>query len=165
MCEPTTLAVIGIGGGLIAGGLAAKGQYDSDQQTADAMNQDARMRRLAARDALGRGALESGQARMEGSKVVAEQKVAFASSGVDAGVGSPVALMAESRAMSELDAQTIKSNALREAWGLKTEAGQLDSQARKVRSGAKLRAIGSILGTAAGTAGSAYGAYGGKGGG
>ncbi|MCR4296522.1 MAG: hypothetical protein NUW21_13385 [Elusimicrobia bacterium] len=155
-----TIAALGIGGAtLIGGAISAKGGYDQAQDAADGMQANARMARLAARDALQRGALESGQARMEGTKVIGQQKAAIGASGIDASSGSAVALMADTRVQSELDAVTIANNAAREAWGFRTQARQLDSQAKKTREASKWAVAGSLIGTAASGAGTAYSGF------
>lgn len=83
----------------------------------------------ARRDALQRGKLEAGKVRTENTKLLAKQGVAFSSSGVDATVGTPASVMAETAAMGELDARTIENNALREAWGFKKHGIKFQQQA------------------------------------
>jgi hypothetical protein len=54
--------------------------------------------------------------------------------------------MADSRLMSELDAQTIRNNAARDAWGLKTQAKQLDARARQIEDSRVMASVGTLLG-------------------
>lgn len=68
-----------------------------------------------------KSALEAGKLRSQGSQLIARQKVAYANSGVDATVGTPASVMADTRLMSELDAQTAENNAANEVWGFKTQ--------------------------------------------
>ncbi len=87
--------------------------------------------RLAMRakaDALARGARDEGQARQEGGQLVEQQKVAYAASGVDPTQGTPLEVMADTRLMSEQDAQTLRNNAAREAYGYQAKADQLETQ-------------------------------------
>lgn len=83
----------------------------------------------AAADAVDRGRRESGRTRMEGSNVVASQNVAYSNSGVDAKVGTPTHVMADTAAISELDARVQENNAAREAWGFKRYGLKYQQQA------------------------------------
>ncbi len=75
--------------------------------------------RADASDALSRGGIAAGQQRMRGSALLAKQRVAFANSGVDMNVGTPVDVAASSALFNEFDALTIENNAAREALGHK----------------------------------------------
>jgi hypothetical protein len=54
-----------------------------------------------------------------------KQKVAMAAGGLDTTSGSAAELLAETQTISVLDQATIKNNAYRAAWGLKSEASNL----------------------------------------
>lgn len=105
-----------------------------------------RLAELAAVDARARGAQEAGLARMAGSKLVAEQHVAYATSGVDATVGTPAQVMADTKAMAELEALTIKNNAAREAWGYEVKRDQLFTQEKFDRRMENVRNTKTLLG-------------------
>ncbi len=148
----TVLAGAGIATGLAGSGISAYGQYEQSQAEGRALDANARRTQAAAADALRRGANEAGQARIEGTKVIGEQKAAIAAAGVDVSSGSAVDLMAETRRTSELDAKTIQNNAAREAWGLRMEADDMRRQAARVRKAGKYGAVGTILGGLSGAA-------------
>lgn len=112
--------------GLVGAGLNIAGavtQRAAEEKAFDANSRElqraAKLADAQAVDALRRGSLLAGQARTKGTRVLAEQQIAFASSGVDASVGTPAQLANETGAMSEFDAQTLENNAAREAWGHK----------------------------------------------
>lgn len=123
---------------------------------------------VGAQDALQRGSMAAAQLRMRGNQLAGQQKAAYAASGVDSSSGSAADTLASTRAMAELDAQTAKNNAAREALGYKQRAfqyglqGVLDekrteneistSQIKAVSSG-----VQSILGSAGGSGGSFLG--------
>ncbi len=65
--------------------------------------------------------IAEGKVRMLGGKTAAAQNVAYANSGVDASTGTAAAVQANTAAQTELDAQTVKNNAAREAWGFKVK--------------------------------------------
>lgn len=161
MCEPLTIAAVsGIGLGAVGSGISAYGSYKEGQEAGAAADQNARLVRLQARDVMQRGQAEAGAARMEGTKVIAEQKTAIAAAGVDPSVGSAADLAGASRANSELDAATIRNNAAREAWGLQAQAKELTKQGDRARQAGKFGAAGGILGGAAGTAQGIYSTFG-----
>lgn len=79
-------------------------------------------------DALRRGSIAAGFQRMQGSALVAKQRVAYSNSGVDATVGTPADVAAGSLAFNEFDALTLENNAAREALGHKRTIDNLEQQ-------------------------------------
>jgi hypothetical protein len=108
--------------------------------------ENARLAQRAAVDALERGAREAGQARMGTSRLVAQQRVAYANSGVDPTVGTAARVQAETRAMGELDARTLENNAAREAWGFRTYGLKYRDQAQLEATRGANRAAATVLG-------------------
>jgi hypothetical protein len=157
MCEPVTIATIAIGLAAASGGAKAYGEYQKGEAEAKAAQQQAEFERGAAADALQRGAAEAGKVRTAGSQLIGENKAALAGSGVDVQSGSAAAVLADTRAQSELDVGTVRSNAARAAWGHDVQAGQLDYAARNARYQAKLAMTGTFLGTASSVASMAGG--------
>lgn len=155
---PFPLIVAGIAAGVsllgnIIGGAGQKSQADA-QAAADEAN--ARLLRQRALEVQQEGQRQSGRARMAGSQAISGQKVAFAANGVDSTSGTPLALMADSRMMSELDAITLRNNAAREARGLQTQAYGLERQAKAAHRAGNWALGGSIIGGLASSAGQAY---------
>lgn len=149
MCDPVSMTVVaaaGAGTSLIGSGIAAKDAYDQGQEEGKALDVNASRARMMARDATQRGQVEAGQARQEGSEVIAEQRLATGSSGFDPGVGTPVELMADTRAAAEQNAQRAANDAAREAWGLNQQSVDLRNQANRARSAGKKRAAATLLG-------------------
>lgn len=130
-----------------------------DKQAADKADEVDRFNQstatAAGRDAVARGNQAAAVARMRASSLIGEQQVAYAASGVDIGVGTPAATMAQTRMLSELDAQTIHNNAAREAWGYEVKGMQYGEQANLDNSRANYQTASTILG-AASTAASMY---------
>ncbi len=102
-----------------------------------ALDANARTLRIQAVDAIRRGDEAAGGLRRDGMKVRGAQRVALAGQGVavDAGIGA--ALQAETSAITDSDIITTKTNAWREAWGLRAEAEDLERKARMDRIGSK----------------------------
>lgn len=115
---------------------------------------NARLAQRAAVDSLQRGDREAGQARIGTSRLIAEQKVAYANSGVDPTVGTPAQAGAATRVMGEMDAQTLQNNAVREAWGFRTYGIKYQTQAQLEATHGTNRAMGTVLGGAGRFAGS-----------
>jgi hypothetical protein len=101
-------------------------QMRSQGQQADAegiaLRTNAGLAELQAQDAIARGAQASAQVRRDTRATIGAQRVAYASQGVDVGSGSALAVQADTAAIGELDALTIKNNAAREAFGYKIDA-------------------------------------------
>lgn len=105
--------------------LKAKGAFE--QQQADT---NARLLEMQGEDALRIGDLESSSIRSQGKQAAGAQKVSAAASGIDATSGSAGVAQEESLAMSQRDAQTVKNNAWREAWGFKVKAADTRNQGK-----------------------------------
>lgn len=146
-----------VGAQIIGGFLQGSAQQEEGLRQEIALRQQARLAELAAADALIRGQREAGQSRMQGSQIIGEQQVAAAASGVEASSGTPAALAAQTRAFAALDAETARVNAAREAWGLRTNAKQLRSEASAARARGTSAAIATGIGTAGQIGGSVYG--------
>lgn len=135
------LSVIGMSRSLSAN------QDETEAAQAEALA-NAEMADAAAADATMRGGQAAGRQRMEGSQLVEAQRVAYAASGVDTTVGTPANVMADTAAMSELDAKIIENNAAREAWGIKKHGLQYRQSAVNEGVRGKNRAAATMLNTA-----------------
>lgn len=163
MCELSMIltlgsTLLGAAGAVQQGNAAAKAA--NYQAKVGEMNATISERR--AKDAMERGEVEEQRQRMEVQKVLGQQKVAYAASGVDLGFGSPLDTIVDTAVMGELDALTIRSNTYREAHDRRVDAAnqraganisRMEGQAAKT--GSYLSAVGTVLGGA----GKAYGQY------
>lgn len=157
MCEPVSAIALTLG----AAGTAFNVYNSVEQGNAanQAAQENAALAELAAQDAEARGGREAARAREAAGKIVGEQKVAFSGSGFDVGQGSPLAAMADTRMMGELDAQTILFNAQREAYGYRRQGRNFRAQGDRAARAGMNQAVGSFLGGASHFAGTAYRAY------
>ena len=99
-------------------------------------------------DAEQRGEIDVRRHRQQVEQLKGRQVAALAASGVDVASGSPLDVLADTAGLGEIDAQTIRHNAAREAWGYRVEgsnqgaqAGLLRHQAANTSSGA----VGTLL--------------------
>lgn len=93
------------------------------------LERSAQLEEVNAVDALAQGETDAGLSRMKGSEMVARQRVAFASSGVDLSVGTPVQVASSTSRWAELDAQSARNNAMRKAFGYRETARKYRNQA------------------------------------
>lgn len=143
MCEPITLGLMAAGTLLKAGGELQAGA--ENKRIAD---KNAQMADYAAIDAEKRGSATASLARMKAGKMVSTQRALTGASGMDVSKGSPQQVMDETQAMGELDAQTIKNNAAREAWGYRTQGADFRAQGEAAQKASQFGAASTVLGGA-----------------
>lgn len=140
MCEPITLAAIAVGGATIS----AVGSVAGGIGEADAARRGAGFLDMQAGDARVRGEVEASQYRRLGSQMMAQQRVAAGVSGVE---GKSVDdLMFDTALMSERDAEQVRTNAAREAWGYSVQAEELRQHGRTAIPRGVLGGTGTLLG-------------------
>lgn len=123
MCSPVALAAAGVGAG-------AYGAYENAQSTRAQLNYQASVSRysaavgeLRATDALNVGIEKESRVKTAAGTTAHTQRAIFAAYGLDPGSGSAGNVIADTQYMGSLDAATTRSNAEREAWALRTQAG------------------------------------------
>lgn len=99
---------------------ATKGAYE--YQAAVSEN-NATMARWQAQDALQRGARTEQTQRLKTAQVRGSQRAALAARGVALDEGSALNLLDDTDYMGEMDVNTIRGNANKEAWGARVQAG------------------------------------------
>lgn len=120
----------------------------SMQQAEDARNlsaYNAKVREYQATDTMDRAAVEEQKQREKARQFAGSQRASMGASGVLADTGSFGDVLAQTASMGERDALTIRNNAMRAAWGYRTqgEAEQFEGEARaRAYEG---RAVGSLL--------------------
>jgi len=149
---------MGVSGTIMAGSMALQGTNSilSSQQQARAMkaqgafrkqqaDANARMAMIQSDAALESGDRAAGVARRKGSAIEGAQKLAAAAQGIDINAGSALDLQLETQQMSEIDVNTIKNNAWREAWGYRAQADNLTGQGNMAASSANFNARSTVL--------------------
>jgi len=121
----------GLAGGLVqASALRDQGKYLQQVQEANA-----RLAELQAEDAVRRGEKGAQDRLREAKRLVGRQRAILAASGVDPNVGSAVDVVSDTAARGAEDAQTIRLNAMREAFGFEVEASDRRAAGRATRAG------------------------------
>lgn len=113
-----------IGAGVGAGQSGLQGE-----QGAAVMNSNADMLDLKAEDAMTRGGVQEDIQRDKTAQMLGFQRAAMGASGIQVDSGSGGKVLEQTAGMGELDALNIRTNALREAWGFKSEADSQRAQA------------------------------------
>jgi hypothetical protein len=109
--------------------------------------------------AVNRGAEAANDLHRKAKKTSAYQRAALAAQGVDVNSAGGADILAESQAVTEMDQETLKMNAYREAWGYKSEANNALSRGRIAAiagQGERTRSLISGVSSAAQTGLSAY---------
>lgn len=156
MCEPTALAVSAVVLSVAGSGLSAYSQYQAGQYNSELMENNAILARRAAVDAAQRGQGEGSRALMAGSRVIGTGRAIAGHSGVDVQSESVLDSIGTTRAVSALDAETIRTNALREALGLSTQASNFEAQGRLAEYQAAFGATSTLISGAASAMGTGY---------
>lgn len=100
----------------------------------------------AAQQAISKGNFDAARVQERGSQIVGQQQAAFGASGVVANAGSPVAVAGGTKFNTDVDAQTIRNNAAREAWGYTQQASNIAKEAQFAQQTAEGNEAGTILG-------------------
>lgn len=106
---------------------AMKSQGEYERMTMDA---NARLANIQAEDTIKRGNKEAAEHIKQTKKLIGSQRAAMAAQGIEVNADSALDIQAETAAMGELDALTIRNNAWREAWGYRVSASDLSFRGR-----------------------------------
>lgn len=170
MCNPVlgfmAVSMVISAVGAIQQANAANDQADYIDQVA---KQNAVMNERAAQDAIKRGDREERLHALRTSQEKSQKRSALAAGGFDVNFGSSLVAQADVQAMGDIESGTIRSNAAREAYGIRVQGVKEQARAEGERSAAKNRATSSLIsgaGKIAGTGASfgmsgAFGSFGG----
>lgn len=144
----STWGAIGAASSLIGTGVSAIGQMQQGKQQAAVAKTNAELSQQRALDAQRRGSVAEGQQRTQYQRFIGAQRAAMGASGVVSDVGSSGDVLAETAGMGERDAQQLRVNAEREAWGFANEANMYGYQAKTARQSGIYKAGATFLGGA-----------------
>lgn len=89
---------------------------------------NARIAELAAQSALYQGERQSGALTLQAGQLKSRQRASMAANGVDLGVGNAAEVQASTDIMKEVDRATIEANAVRQAWGYRLQATEMQNE-------------------------------------
>ena len=101
---------------------SAVGAYYSAQGQQNALRQQADLAEIQAQRTLQSGERDVQRSRLQTASLKGTQRAGMAANGIDVGVGSAAQVLTSTDVMGEIDANTIEANAVRSAWGYRTEA-------------------------------------------
>ena len=139
--------------GTVGSYYSARNTKSNLQLQANLADTNAQIAELGAQSALAQGAKEEQRSRLQTTALKKSQRVALAANGVDLGQGSAAELLTSTDLMGDIDANTIRANAVRSAWGYRTQATNYQNQALMDRASAGAispgaGAVASLLGSA-----------------
>lgn len=168
MAALTALALGSVVGGAVMNAIGNKKRGAAEARAAESQAQqyefNAGIADLQAQDAAQRGLEEEQKFRTQVRGLIGTQRAGFAGQNVVVGDGSAADVQADSARLGELDAQQIRANAQREAWGFQVQADDLRMGAKVARQGgqaaksaANWATAGSLLSTGSSLLLSRYG--------
>ena len=97
---------------------------------------NARIAELGARSAFEQGQQQVASLTMQAGQLKGRQRASMAANGVDLGEGSAAEVQASTELMKAIDKQTIEANAVKNAWGYRTQGANYQSEALMKRGSA-----------------------------
>lgn len=140
--------------GSVVQGLA---QYQASRYNAAIADLNATIMRNASLDATARGVTAAGRALTRGGQVMGAATAQAGGSGVSVSSPSVQGVLATTKSISEIDAATIKNNALREALGYETKALSYQTEAEQARRAGSSALLGTLLTVGGKAVSTAYG--------
>lgn len=153
MCEPMTIMAISAVAAAAGAGMSAQSQRNQYKFQEGMARNNATVAEYARLDAMQRGGEAANKASREAQRLRGSQVVRMAANGLDINSGTPAAMLDDTDYFGQQDAQTIRNNAARQAWGYEVEKGNLLASASMYKGAAKqsdpaLAAGLSLLGSA-----------------
>lgn len=151
----TTAIILGVLGAKTVADVV--GQTKAGNAAKSTGDYNAAVAELQAKDAISRGKYDEERFRQGVKLLIGSQRAGFAAQGVDVGVGTAVDVQADAAFLGELDAQQIKRNAAREAWGYEVEAENYRRGGQAAQTASRFGVAGTVLGTGASLLEARYG--------
>jgi hypothetical protein len=122
-------SLAGMANGAIGSYYSAQSKASSLSFAADMANLNSQMAEKQAQHALYQGNRQSGQLSMKYGQTKSSQRAAMAANGVDLGTGSASEVLASTDISKEIDMNAINENAVRSAWGFRTQSVNYNNEA------------------------------------
>ena len=134
---------------------SASAQQSTLKSQATLADTNARIAELGAQSTLMQGQRQIGALTLKAGQLKSSQRAAMAANGIDLGVGSAAEVQASTDIMKEIDSNTLEANAVRSAWGYRSQAVNFQNEALTKRATAgAINPIGSMASSLIGAAGS-----------
>lgn len=141
MCNPAVASLgaqsFGVGMSTVGSIFAASSEKSRLRSMARLAEINATIADNASRNAIRVGTIEESRVKLATAQAKSVQRTQMASSGIDiAGSNTALARLTGTDVIGEVDANTVRANALRAAWGHRFEAGNMRRQATSARASA-----------------------------
>lgn len=146
MCEATTLSLVALAA---SGAYTAHVQREQGKADADIAENNARLAQADADATNAMATRESEQQAWRARQVMGQQRAAIAANNLDPTLGTPSDILGDTALFSEVDQQTIRMNAARQAWGFQAQAQNFRNQGQLAKWSGNAQAKGTILGALA----------------
>ena len=143
----SALAAASMAAGVGAGVLGAAGAYQQGQVAKQVGRNNQIMAEYAAQDALRRGDAEAAAVQRRASQVQGAQRAALAAKGVDLTAGTAGELQDQADFFSQVDQNTARFNASRDAWSARVQGANARAQGDASARQGTLSAFSTLLGT------------------
>lgn len=130
------LSASGAVSGAVGSYWSAKNNKITLQGQAALADTNARIAELGAEQELIKGQQEVASVTMQAGQVKSAQRTAMAANGIDLGEGNAAEVQASTDIMKEIDKNTANANAVRSAWGYRTQAMNSQNEATVKRGSA-----------------------------
>lgn len=138
MCSPAALFM------MTAGGVGATGDIMAGREAYKAGMHNAALAEIEADDALRRGGEEETRYRRDLAQIAGTQRAAIGARNVTA-TGTALDMLEDTAMLGAEDITTIRNNAAREAFGLRSQAAESRRQARSLRRNSLVKAGSTLL--------------------
>jgi hypothetical protein len=164
MCfDPASMAIISAGTALLGGAVSAAGAEENASVQAQIARNNAQTAMWNANVTAEAGDARAANQGLKTAQTVGKMRAAFGAAGIDPNQGSAADVQAAADSAGLTDAETIRSDAARQAWGYEVQSSNFSNQASADEAAGNWGALSSFLGGATSAAGSAsmFGAFGG----
>lgn len=140
--------------GMIGSYYSAKSSKIQMQTAADLAEINARIAERGAQSQLAAGQQQAGQVSLRAGMMKSTQRASMAANGIDLGVGNAAEVQASTDLMKEIDMNTVEANAVRAAWGYRTQGVNMQNEAIMRRATASsISPVGSAVSSLVGSSG------------
>lgn len=148
------LAAFGMINSAVGSYYSSKSQASSLQFQSDMATINARMAETSAQHELFRGQQQVAAQTMKAGHLKSAQRAAMAANGIDLGEGNAAEVQASTDLVKEIDSNVIEANAVRSAWGYRTQSVNYANESLiKSATGSSISPGGSAYASMMGSAG------------
>lgn len=133
---------------MLGAAVSAYGQIQAGKAAQQSAEYNAKVSGLMATDALSRGEAAEEKARREQGQFAGDQRASLAARGLDLNRGSPLAIQSDTAKLGDLDAETIRIDARREAVGYLNQQTLQKMEGANAKRASFIGAFGTVLGGA-----------------